>query len=48
MPLTFDRLNYGKLFQLLLDRGMPKVIIRLIFQNAFVKWGSVTSHSFNQ
>ena len=24
---AFDRLNYGKLFQLLLDRGMPKVIM---------------------
>ena len=50
---AFDRLNYGKLFQLMHDREMPKVIIRLIFQNYlnqnfFVKWGSVTSYSFNK
>jgi hypothetical protein len=49
---AFDKVNYGKLFQLLLDKGVPSLIIRLLFENytdqeIYVKWGRSVSGSFN-
>ncbi len=43
---AFDRVEYGKLFQLLLDRLLPKLTIKLILdgytrQQIYVQWSGV-------
>ena len=48
---AYDKLNFGKLFQILIDRGIPNLIIRLLFQSythqqIHAKWGSSVSDSF--
>ena len=37
---AFDRVNFGKLFMLLLERNMPSLIIRdsYIWQSVIVQW----------
>ena len=49
---AFDRVNHKKLFTLLLQRGVSKLIVRLLsywysHQRLFVKWGSTLSSPFN-
>jgi Reverse transcriptase (RNA-dependent DNA polymerase) len=49
---AFDRVEYGKLFQLLLDRNLPPQIIRLLLnmytnQQVRVLWNGVYSLSFS-
>ena len=49
---AFDRINHAKLFQKLLDRGIPKYIVRILMfwyanQKMQVKWGNVTSSPFS-
>ncbi len=48
---AFDRLNFWVLFDKLLTRGMPKIIVRLLVfwythQNFYVRWGSSLSNAF--
>ena len=48
---AFDRLNFWVLFQKLLDRNLPPIIIRLLVfwytkQKFIVRWGSTTSEAF--
>ena len=45
---AFDRLNHGKLFKLLVERGLPAVVIRFLIdsytrQVTFIKWNSEKS-----
>ena len=47
---TFDRLNYGKLFQLLLNRNVPAVVVRFLLdsytrQIAYTQWNSIKSNA---
>ena len=49
---AFDRVNYWKLFNMLLHRGVPVVIVRLLLhwyttQQFCVRWGNQTSAYFN-
>ncbi len=49
---AFDKVHYGKLFTLLLDRGMPRLIVRLLLdsytrQQLCVSWDSSISRYFN-
>lgn len=49
---AFDRVHYGKLFNLLLNRNIPKCIIRLIFdsytrQKTCTSWDNVKSEYFD-
>ena len=46
--IAFDRVHYGKLFDILLSKDIPKCIVRLIFdsyltQKTRVIWNSVKS-----
>lgn len=48
---AFDRLNFWVLFQKLLDRNLPPIIVRLLAfwytnQKFIVRWGSTTSSAF--
>ena len=48
---AFDRVNHNRLMNILLERGIPKYIVRLIDfwyynQTMYVRWGSVTSDTF--
>ena len=45
---AFDRLNHGKLFTLLVERGLPAIVIRFLIdsytrQVTFIKWNSEKS-----
>ena len=47
---TFDRLNHGKLFQLLLNRNLPAVVVRFLLdsytrQIAYTQWNSIKSNA---
>ena len=49
---AFDRLNYHKLFSILLNRGVCPTISRLLLnmylkQTLTVRWNSSTSHYFS-
>lgn len=49
---AFDRVEYGKLFQLLIDRRLPSHIIRLLLnmytgQQVRVFWNGIYSHGFS-
>ena len=49
---AFDRVEYGKLFQLLIDRNLPSHIIRLLLnmytdQHVRVLWNGIYSCSFS-
>ena len=49
---AFDRVNHGRLMTILLDRGVPDFIVRLLcywysFQTMYIRWGSVTSDAFH-
>ena len=49
---AFDLVNHDLLFQLLLDRGMPVCVVRLlrnwyVDQKLSVRWNSKSSYSFN-
>ena len=49
---AFDRVSYWGLFNKLLDRGVPLSLVLMLefwfsHQMLFIRWGSVTSHSFN-
>ena len=48
---AFDRVNHSKLFNKLIDRGVPSYIINILMtwyrdQKLFTKWGDHLSHSF--
>ena len=48
---AFDRVNFHKLFNKLLDRGVPSVYVRLLLfwythQEFIVRWGNTYSNSF--
>jgi hypothetical protein len=48
---AFDRVHYGKLFQLLIDRNLSPLLIRMLLyiyvhQNAAFKWNGTRSESF--
>ena len=48
---AFDKVHYGKLFQLLVKRDVPYIVIRLLFdsytrQNVLVSWNSCSTRSF--
>ena len=48
---AFDRVNHEKLFLKLLNRGVPKFLIRILVywygqQSMFVKWGNIMSDPF--
>ena len=48
---AFDRLNFWVLFDKLLKRGMPVIIVRILIywytsQNFYVRWGSSVSEAF--
>ena len=48
---AFDRVNHCKLFDKLIDRGIPLIVVRLLYvwystQEFFVKWGHTFSASF--
>ena len=47
---AFDRLNHGKLFQLLLNRNLPAVVVRFLLdsytrQIAYTQWNSIKSNA---
>ncbi len=49
---AFDRVHYGRLFNILLDKGVPSCIIRILFdsytrQYTYAMWGGVVSTCFN-
>ena len=49
---AFDRINHGKLFRLLLQRGMPPLIVRVLIncyvnQSISVSWNNHRSESFD-
>ena len=49
---TSDKVHYGKLFSLLMSKGLPKVVVRFILdgyirQSACTQWEGVKSRSFN-
>ena len=49
---AFDKVHYGKLFSLLMSKGLPKVVVRFILdghirQSACTQWEGVKSRSFN-
>ena len=49
---AFDKVHYGKLFKLLIDRSMPSLIVRLLLdsytrQQLCVSWDSSISRYFN-
>ena len=48
---AFDRVNYSKLFELLLEKGVPVYIVKILFywysnQSIFVRWGTKLSEPF--
>ena len=49
---AFDKVHYGKLFKLLISKGLPNVIVRFILdgytrQSVRVQWDGVHSRNFN-
>jgi len=49
---AFDKVHYGKLFNLLLDRGIPSAVVRILLdsytrQTLATQWGTSRSHSFH-
>ena len=49
---AFDKVHYGRLFRLLLDRGMPRVYVRFILdgysrQSVGIQWESTKSRNFH-
>ena len=49
---AFDRVHYGKLFSLLMSKGLPNVVVRFILdgyirRSACIQWEGVKSRSFN-
>ena len=45
---AFDRLNHGKLFNILIERGLPAIVIRFIIdsytrQITYIRWNSAKS-----
>ena len=49
---AFDKVHYGKLFSLLMSKGLPKVVVRFILDgyirpSACTQWEGVKSRSFN-
>ena len=50
-PIAFDKVHFGKMFQLLLRRRLPATFVRVLLdaytrQEACVSWGSSTSDPF--
>ena len=48
---AFDKVHYGKLFDLLLERGIPPIVVRMLFdqytrQSASVHWNGKRSKTF--
>ena len=48
---AFDRVNFGKLFNRLLDRGLPAIITRVLLdcytrQKVLTKWNNTVSNNF--
>ena len=48
---AFDRVNFGKLFNCLLDIGLPAIITRMLLdcytrQKIFTKWNNTVSNNF--
>ena len=48
---AFDRVNHGKLFQKLINRGVPEYLVRILSywykqQQMFVRWGNQMSDGF--
>ena len=49
---AFDKVHYGKLFSLLMPKGLPNLVVRFILdgyirQSACIQWEGVKSRSFN-
>ena len=49
---AFDKVNFEKLFSILIDRQLPAILIRLIMaiyqqQTCFIQWNGHKSRSFN-
>ena len=49
---AFDKVHYGKLFSLLMSKGLPNVVVRFILdgyirKSACIQWEGVKSLSFN-
>ena len=49
---AFDKINHWTLFRKLLHRGLPDIVVRLLYvwystQCFYVRWGSTLSQSFN-
>ena len=49
---AFDKVHYGKLFSLLMSKGLPNVVVRFILdgyirQSACIQWEGLKSRSFN-
>ena len=49
---AFDKVHYGKLFSLLMSKGLPNVVVRFVLdgyirQSACIQWEGVKSRSFN-
>ena len=45
---AFDRINFGKLFHVLLDKGLLAIVIRVLLdcytnQNVYCRWNSILS-----
>ena len=45
---AFDRIHFGKLFHVLLDKGLPAIVIRVLLdcytnQNVYCRWNSILS-----
>ncbi len=48
---AFDKVHFGKLFNLLMDRKLPAIVIRLLLdnytrQNICAIWNGAKSHTF--
>ena len=48
---AFDKCEFVQLFQKLVDRGLPTIVVRMLIyiyteQEAWVKWGSERSSTF--
>ncbi len=48
---AFDKVHFGKLFKLLINRKIPSIVIRLLLDNythqkIFTSWNGVKSHAF--
>ena len=49
---AFDRINHRILFEKLLRRGMPKILVRILSvwycnQQFYIRWGNTVSSAFN-